>query len=271
MPSDTAPRMIDTHGHVQFDAYNDDASDVINRSLEKDCWIVVPGSQMKTSQRAVEIANQYDSGVFAAVGFHPTHVDGHNGDVLDARELSRLAQDARVVAVGECGLDYYRIDASRLDEMKRLQKELFEQHMDVATENDLPMIVHCRDAYDDLLEVLRTAIKKGKIPKRGVIHCYLSDMQHAQQFLDLGFLISFTGIITFTDDEALLEAVRNVPLDKFMIETDAPYLTPVPHRGKRNEPHYVEHTAAKIAELRGIELNDVLAATTKTARTFFGI
>lgn len=263
--------MIDIHGHVQFEAFVGDWKEVIDRSLARDCWVVVPSTQVATATRAVEIAHEYPSGVFAAVGFHPTHVEGPRGNVFCAEDFDTLARDKAVVAIGECGLDYFRMDQRRREELVVLQKEVLWQQIELATKHDLPMITHCRDAYDDLIDLYSEAVSRGMLKRRGVIHCYLSDWTRAEAFLDLGFTLSFTGIITFTKDEALLDVVRKVPVDRFCVETDAPYLSPVPRRGKRNEPLNVEFIAQKVAELRGTNIEDVLASTVRNARAIFRI
>lgn len=265
------PRMIDIHGHVQFEAFENDWKEVMDRSLAGNCWVVIPSTQLATATRALEIAHQYPSGVFAAIGFHPTHVEGPRGNVFLVEDFDALAQDAAVVAIGECGLDYFRMDQSRRGELMVLQKKVLWQQIELATLRCLPMIVHCRDAYDDLITMLSDAVARGMLERRGVIHCYLSDWKHAEAFLDLGFSLSFTGIITFTDDEALLDVVRKVPVDRFCIETDAPYLSPVPQRGKRNEPLNVEFIAEFVAALRGMSPEDVLSATLGNARKIFRI
>lgn len=262
------PKRIDTHTHVNFEKFATDAADVIDRSLASGTWMVNVGSQLQTSQRAVELARNYAEGVYAGVGMHPTHVHELS---FDEPTFGRLAEDKACVAVGETGLDYYRLpeDSSTHPESIAMQKEVLRAHLRIAEAVDKPLIVHCRDAYVDLFEELKR--HAGKVKRRGVCHCFVSDLATAEQFLELGFLVSFTGIITFTDDQKLLEAVQKLPLDRMMIETDAPYLTPMPFRGKRNEPLYVKHVAEKIAELRGLSLEEVSRQTTATARTLFRI
>lgn len=262
------PERIDTHTHVNFEKFSADANDVIQRSLAEGTWMINVGSQLPTSQRAVGLAHQYSEGVTAAVGMHPTHV---HELTFDETAFGRLAADAKCVAIGETGLDYYRLpeDASTHAVVIETQKQILLKHFQIAEKVDKPVILHCRNAYDDLFEEIK--LHAGKVKRRGVCHCFVSDLATAEKFLELGFLVSFTGIITFTDDEKLLDAIRNLPLDHIMIETDAPYLTPVPFRGKRNEPLYVKYVAEKIAELRGLSLEEVSAQTTSNARKLFGI
>lgn len=265
---------IDTHGHVNLSGFNDDCDEVIRRSLEHDTKIIAPSTQLPTSKKAIALAEKYD-GVWAAVGLHPTHVLNHE---FDPSAFAELAKHPKVVAMGETGIDYYRVpDGADFEEWKEKQRAVLQHHIEIATERNLPVITHCRvgkttetaAAYEDLHKILQTNMNAGKLSRRGVVHCYVSDWNTAKAFLELEYMISFTGIITFTHDEALLDAVRQIPLSSMMIETDSPYLTPVPHRGKRNEPWYVKFVAMKIAELKGVTLEDVERATTENAIQFF--
>jgi TatD DNase family protein len=177
----------------------------------------------------------------------------------------------RVVAIGECGLDYYRFPKNvAKEEVKIKQIELFEQHIKLANELNLPIIIHCREAYDDIFQVLEKSIKEGLLPKRGVGHCFLGNQEQAKKFLDLGFLLSFTGIITFKNtNPTLLKIIKETPLEKIMIETDAPYLAPQAYRSTRNEPAYVVEMAKKIAEIKGFNLTEVEKVTTNNAIKLF--
>lgn len=266
--------LIDTHGHVNLSAFHDDSDDVIQRSLEHGTKIIAPSTQLPTSKKAIEIAEKYN-GVWAAVGFHPTHV---LNDEFDPAPFRELAKHPKVVAIGETGIDYYRVpDGADFREWKEKQHAVLQQHIDIATERNIPVITHCRVgktpetavAYADLHAILKKNIDAGKLAKRGVVHCYVSDWNTAKEFLDLEYMISFTGIITFTDDESILDAVRKIPLERMMVETDSPFLTPVPHRGKRNEPWYVKFVAMKIAELKDISFEEVERTTTENAIRFF--
>lgn len=268
--------LIDTHGHVNLSGFNDDYDEVIRRSLENDTHIIAPSTQLPTSQKAVMLAEKY-VGVWAAVGFHPTHV---LNDEFDPEPFRELARHPKVVAMGETGIDYYHVpDGADFEDWKRRQQDVLQHHIDIASERNIPVITHCRVgktretsvAYRDLHAIIKKNVDAGKLARRGVVHCYVSDWETAQMFLDLDYMISFTGIITFTKDEALLDVVRNIPLDRIMVETDAPYLTPVPHRGKRNEPWYVKFVAMKIAELKGLSFDEVAEATTHNAQTFFSL
>ncbi|MBI2426480.1 MAG: TatD family hydrolase [Candidatus Kerfeldbacteria bacterium] len=268
--------LIDTHGHVNLSGFNEDYDEVIRRSLENDTQIIAPSTQLPTSKKAIAIAEKYD-GVWAAVGFHPTHV---LNDEFDPAPFAELAKHPKVVAMGETGIDYYHVpESADLDDWKRRQRDVLQHHIDIATERNLPVITHCRVgktpetsiAYHDLHAIIKQNVEQGKLARRGVVHCYVSDWETAKMFLDLDYMISFTGIITFAHDEVLLDAVRKIPLDRMMIETDSPYLTPVPHRGKRNEPWYVKFVALKIAELKGLTFDEVAEVTTQNARKFFSL
>ncbi|NQU83307.1 MAG: TatD family hydrolase [Parcubacteria group bacterium] len=280
------PKLIDTHCHVNFNAYKDDADEVIKRTLKEDTWIINVGSQSSTSERSVKISEKYKKGVFAAVALHPLHLwESHVDETeisfktrpekFDRNFYKSLAKNPKVVAIGETGLDYFHLPKD-LKEQKKIiikQKEVFREHLDLARELDLPVIIHCRDAHQDILDILKD--EKGV---RGVVHCYTDGWDTAKRYLDLGFYISFTGLITFNVkskqkeiQDKILEVVKKAPIEKIMIETDAPYLTPVPHRGKRNEPLFVQHVAEKIAEIRGVSFEEVAKQTTTNAIEFFGL
>lgn len=219
--------------------------------------MILPGSNLLTSKKAIKIAKKYTN-VYAAVGLHAIHVK----DEDFGKEFEKLARDKKVVAIGETGMDYY-YDRATSD----LQKELFEKHIKLAKMVGKPLIIHCRDAYDDLLSVL---IADKNLPQ-SVMHCYLGNWSYAQILLEMGFYFSFTGIITFTKDRELLNAIKNIPLDRIMIETDAPWLTPEPYRGQQNEPAFVVEVAKKIAELKNIPLAKVAKITTQNAIDFFNL
>ncbi len=275
----TSPRLFDTHAHCQFNAFKDDGHEVVRRAVEQGTWLNLVGSQIDTSRRAVEYAEQYAEGVYALVALHPTHLfEAHVDDDevkfktreedFDPAAYRALAQSKKVVGIGECGLDYYRIEnvPHPVAVIKEKQKRVFAQHIDLALELNLPLAIHCREAYDDVFEMIKD--RKGL---RGLMHCYLGTWEQAEKFLSVGFLISFSGIVTFKSAKALQEVARRVPLDRMVIETDCPYLTPEPHRGERNLPEYVEFVAKKIAELKGVSFDEVARVTTANARRLFGV
>ena len=293
--------LIDTHCHVHFNAYKDDMDEVVKRTLEKGVRMITVGTQITTSGKGLELAEKYD-GLWATVGLHPNHLCKQEFwdedelppedqatpkiktrcETFDHQAFLKLALHPKCVAVGEFGLDYYRIpeDQDR-EEVIAKQKETCWQHIELAQEANLPVIIHARDSHDEQQELFLKAIEQNKLQRRGVIHCFTGTLKEAQTYIDMGFMISFTGIITFppkkkdsVDSEGLSElqqVVRDLPLEHLMVETDAPYLTPIPRRGKRNEPWMVVHVAEKIAEIKKIDVEDVIEVTGKNAERLFGI
>ncbi|MDP3043316.1 MAG: TatD family hydrolase [bacterium] len=278
--------LIDTHAHVNFSAFKDDADEVIRRSLDNEIWMILVGTEYKTSKRALDYANKYERGVFATVGLHPIHLQSISAKGEDyefqgrAEDFNyevyeRLAKSNKAVAIGEIGLDYYHIDKTQnAAAVKERQKEIFIEQFKLARELDLPVIIHCRQAHDDMLAMLKDFKKRyrdilSKDKPWGVMHCYSGDEDLAWQYFNLGLIISFTGLITFSvlwDD-----LIRRVPLEKIMVETDCPYMTPEPYRGQRNEPILVKYVAERIAEIKNLSIEKVADITTKNAREFFGI
>ncbi len=247
--------LFDTHAHLDyFDPT--EVSDVLSRAGAAGVGrILTIGTDMRSSRRAIELASAPD--VYAAVGIHP-----HDADGLDAgswRELETLARQRPVVAIGETGLDYFRMLSAR-----EAQVEAFERHLELAAQVGLPVIIHCRDAYEDLKVILR-----AKKPERAILHCFSSGPDDVQTFLDIGCYISFSGTVTFSNAANLREAAALVPLDRLLIETDCPYLTPHPHRGERNEPAYVKLVAEKIAEVKKAPLSEIVNETTANADNLF--
>lgn len=283
-------RLIDTHCHVHFQAYRDDYDSVIRDALEEGVGMITIGTQRDTSRRGVEVSAEYETGVWCSVGLHPNHLfpvhideDEHpfltREEDFDYAYYRSLCASDKVVAIGECGLDYFRLPADR-DEamMKRKQEEVFRLHLDLADEMDKPVVCHIRDAHDETIAILKEYLSAGKLARRGVVHCFTSHADHARQYVELGFRVSFTGIITFPAkksdpslQERLWDAVRAVPLDMLLVETDAPYLTPDPHRGARNLPQYVEFVAQKVADLKGVSVDEVSRQTTANAVALFGL
>ncbi len=278
--------LIDTHAHVNFNSFRSDSDEVIRRALDNNTWLINVGSQFSTSRRAVSIAENYDLGVYAAVGLHPIHLIAANVDEEDMQFESRaeefnyedykeLAKSKKVVAIGEIGLDYFHIkdrikgevDEKKTEEIKSKQKEVFIKQFELAQELNLPVIIHSREAHDDLIEII-TKLKIHYSKAKGVVHCFDGDLETAKKYFDLGFMVSFTGIVTFVKG---YEWIKDIPEDKFMVETDSPYLTPPPHRGEKNEPVYVKYIAQKIAEIRGVSEEEIEKITTRNAKEFFGI
>ncbi len=280
--------LIDTHAHLNFNAYKDDGTQVIRRALDKGIGMINVGSQYDTSKRAVKIADDNEQGVYAAVGLHPIHlfdveVDEEEDkfhtkeEEFDEKKYQELVDSSnKVMAVGEIGFDFYHLPKDvDLKRAKEIQKKEFVKQIEFAIKNDLPVILHSRGtkedplcAYDDLLEVLEDY--KGKI--RGVKHCFTASTETALKFIDLGLYIGFTGIITFGKNaDSIREVVKEISLEKTLVETDCPYLSPDPHRGERNEPSYVEYVAKKVAEIKQEDYEDVAKVLVSNSRKLFNI
>ncbi len=281
---------IDTHAHVNFAAFKDDADEAIRRALDNDTWMVLVGSEYKTSSRALSFANKYEKGVYAAIGLHPIHLQSgsidsqeeDNGYSFTARSeefdygsYEKLAKFEKVVAIGEIGLDYYHLDPTQdLVKAKQKQQEVLAKQLVLARNLDLPVIIHCRQAHDDLLPFLQEFKKEypDLVPADrpwGVVHCFSGNEDLAWKYFSLGLLISFTGLITFSQQWD--DLIRKLPLEKMMIETDSPYMTPEPYRGQRNEPLLVQYVAKRIADIRNMKVEKVAEITTATARSLFRI
>ncbi|MDD5397030.1 MAG: TatD family hydrolase [Candidatus Moranbacteria bacterium] len=277
-------QLIDTHAHVNFNAYKNDGEEVLRRCLETEMFVVNVGSQFSTSQRAVEYAHKFENGIFAAVGIHPvhlkkgkfTHVDPEElteeeipttGEQFDQQKYLELARDEKVVAIGEIGLDYHHFEEGDDEEfLKNLQKETLIKFIKLANEVGKPVMLHCWDGYDDLLEILTI----HKVNKTGIVHSFIGSYKTANKFIELGYKIGLNGIITY--GESYDRLIREIALENIVIETDCPYLTPRPmEKGTRNEPLFVKNVAQKIADIKGISLEQVAETTSQNARLSFGI
>lgn len=309
--------LIDSHCHINFISYKDDADEVIKDFLRDNYAMVVVGSQDSSSRRAIEYADKYERGVYAAVGLHPidliedteetVSIDGkpytfkNRQEDFDEEKYRQLAQSSKkVVAIGEVGLDYYYFDKfsqEKIPEFVAKQKDALRGFIKLAEELDLPLIFHCRDAkdmaiksddsygllvgtdssdinfgaYGDLLQLIKEEIATGR-KIRGVVHCFGGNLAQAQEFVNLGLYIGITGIVTFKKKaEALQEIARTLPLEKILVETDAPFLSPEPHRGERCLPQYVKFVAQKVAAIKGIDYEEVAQTTTDNAKNLFKI
>jgi TatD DNase family protein len=285
--------LIDTHAHLDYPEFAGDFDDVLRRANEAGVTrIITIGISVESSQRAVALAEKYP-GVYAVVGVHPCYAEEAEEDVITP--LRELARSPRVVALGETGLDYHRLPSLELTKdrdaratqvmasalqysteegieaglhdgaYKSKQASMFEQQLDLAVELGLNVVIHQRDAWDDTLEIMRTY--SGKV--RGVFHCFGGTIEQATQVLDLDHLVSFTGIVTFKNGASVREVAEQIPLWKFMVETDCPYLAPVPFRGKRCEPAHTRLVAEAIAGGRGLPVEEIAEATSETAGKFF--
>jgi len=262
---------------LNFSAYKDDVDEVLKRTLDGNVWMINVGSQYSTSKRAVEMAERYPEGVFAAVGLHPAHLSSGifktkidkeevefeiREEEFDCGKYKDLAESKKVVAIGEIGFDYwYRPKGkTKLVEFKNKQREVFLQQLNLAKELALPVILHCRVAHQDLIDNLDSGT-------RGVVHCFSGNWAEAQKYLKMGLYLSFNGIIFKLD---LDEVIAKTPLDRILIETDCPYLTP-PAVSGRNEPLYVKYVVEKIAKIKGLNFGEITEITSKNAKRLFGI
>ena len=252
---------IDTHAHLFYPNFKDDLNDVLNRAKEEGIDnILIPATDIATSKEVIGLTGKYDF-IYGAVGVHPH--DSENWDKSWINELKELAAHNKIKAIGEIGLDYY-YDFSPVEK----QKEAFRDQIELAIELNLPIVVHTRESDDDIYEIIKS-YKDTDL--KAQFHCFSGDKEKAKRLLDRGHYISFTGNITFKKADELREVVKYIPLNKLMIETDSPFLTPVPHRGKRNEPAYVKLVGEQIAEIHNISLEDVGRVTSYNAFKFFGI
>jgi TatD DNase family protein len=277
-------KYIDIHSHVNFKAFDEDRDEVIDRALRGDTWVINVGTQIDTSRKAVEMTRRYKEGVYAIIGLHPIHTGASyhdekelgeggveftsRGEVFDKEQYLELLKDPKVVAIGECGLDYFRCTPESIEK----QKQAFIDQIEVANVVGKPLMLHIRnqpgdkdnDAYADALLIL---MQYAKV--KGDVHFFAGSIEDAKSFVDFGFTLSFTGVITFTHDYD--EVIRSTPLDMIMSETDAPYVTPTPYRGKRNEPVYVCEVVKKISEVKGLSEAEVAKALISNAKRVFGI
>ena len=312
---------IDTHAHVNFKGFEEDAENVIQRALDAGVWVVNVGTQISTSTQAVEMAEKFENGVYAVVGIHPVHTYAQDlkeeetefktrEEKFDYEVYKKLASNPLVLGIGECGLDYFRLPVEGdLTQIKKLQKDAFIQQLRLAKELNKTLVIHSRsskgtdDACLDILEILKQELGDnlsapsdalgGISPQKGrglqaavvpspseervgerlhiILHSYTGSAEVAKEFVKLGAYLSFNGIITF-DKTGNQEAVLNVvPNDKLILETDCPFLTPVPNRGKKNEPLFVKHVAEHIATLKKLSVEEVAELTTANARKAYNL
>jgi len=261
--------LYDTHSHLDYPEFNTDIETVIKRA--KDCGvsrIITVGTDIESSQRAIAISERFEQ-VYAAVGWHPSFVDRAPDDITD--ELFKLTRHPKVVAIGETGLDFYRLPSKENPELKpndeavkKRQRDLFIQHLKVAEKSGLNLIIHQRASFSEVFEIL-SEFKSVK----AVFHCFTDTADVLQKILNSGWIVSYTGIVTFKNAKDVRIAVKNTPLNKMMIETDCPFLAPVPHRGKRCEPAFARNTAGTIAEIKQCSLEELAQTTCSVANEFF--
>lgn len=274
-------RYIDAHTHAQFKAYDDDRSEVLSRARASGVSMVNVGTDISTSTAAVRLAEENPGLCWATIGLHPIHTDesfsdGDEGTISGAQTFNgeafkTLAESKCVVAVGECGLDYFHVG----DEGARMrQAEVFIQQISFAKEIDRPLMIHCRDAFPDLISILKSHQLKLKTGSAGIIHFFAGTKTEAQELLDLGFSFTFGGALTFPEKPGkpnmYREIVEFLPIDRILSETDAPYVAPASHRGKRNEPAYVVEVVQKIAEVKKVSVETMAQQIQENALRVFG-
>ncbi|MDP2638777.1 MAG: TatD family hydrolase [Candidatus Azambacteria bacterium] len=269
--------LFDSHAHLTHDSFNNDREAIIQKFRDLDIKIISVGNGLGDSRKAIDLAKKYPGQIWASAGIHPSDSIGIN---FDWNEFKNLAKDRHIIAIGECGLDYYNLKSPQAVRQRRgrqtsnlkikdLQKEVFIKQIELAQTLKKPLILHCRptpgttDAYEEAIEIL----KFKNFPPKGVAHFFSGSKAIAKQFLDLGFYISFAGPITFASQYQ--EIVGYIPLNRILVETDAPFAAPAPYRGKRNEPAYVEFVARQIAEWKGIDFESVARRTTENTITLY--
>jgi len=275
--------LFDTHAHVNFAAFKNDADEVIKKSLQSGVFLVNVGSQYSTSERAVSYAEKYPEGVYAAVGIHPIQLREKKlsyqdddelepqeiqttGEIFDYARYKQLAENPKVVAIGEVGLDYHHFEeGDYIEELKSDQKKVLLEFIRLSNEIQKPVMLHCWDAYDDLYEMLHSK----PVEKRGIVHSFVGSYKMAKKFIELGYVIGLNGVVTYSESYDRL--IREVALENIVLETDCPYLAPVPHKGERNEPMYVQLVAEKIAQIKQISVEEVIKITTENAKRVLAI
>jgi TatD DNase family protein len=283
------PKYIDIHAHTNFESFEEDRDEVISRALENDTWVINIGTQYDTSKKAVKMTNVYKEGIYATIGLHPIHTDASyhdkselgnegkkitsRGEIFDKEKYKELAKQGKVVAIGECGLDYYRCTEESIEK----QKIAFIAQIELADELNLPMMLHIRNnpsdksknAYFDACELLK------KYPKvKGVSHFFAGSVEDMKRFIELGFFVSFAGPITYPSRPEICDyekVIRETPIDRIMADTDSPYVAPVPHRGERNEPVYVSLIVEKIAQIKGLNEKEVASQIVLNIKRLFAI
>lgn len=292
------PKYIDIHSHLNFKVFDEDRDTVVRHALDNETWFFSVGTQIDTSKKAIEIAHRYEEGAYAVIGLHPIHTDKSfhdeeelgaenaeftsRGEIFDKEKYKELAKDEKVVAIGECGLDYFHMDENSIEK----QKKAFIAQIELANEVGKPLMIHIRNnyedknrnAYIDAIEILKKYAKSKSLSanRQGVIHFFEGNLENAEDFMSLGFLISFTGAITYLPRKSgrnceYEKIIKSIPLEMILVDTDSPYVTPVPYRGKRNEPVYVKEIVKKIAEIKNLSEPEVAKAIVANAKKLFDI
>lgn len=253
--------LFDSHAHYDDEAFDKDREEVLKAVHESGIqYIVNAGSNIKWSRLSVELAREYDF-IYGAVGIHPENAEEFDADSIGI--IEELSRESKVVAIGEIGLDYYNGCDDR-----ELQKKVFEEQLALAVRCNLPVIVHDREAHGDTFDLIKKYSKQGL---RGVLHCYSGSLEQAGEYIKMGFFIGFTGVITFKNSRKAAQVLKGIPEDRILIETDCPYLAPVPFRGRRNDSRYLKYTAQKACEILGVEYEYFTGQTLQNAKKLFNI
>jgi len=287
------PKYIDIHCHTNFVAFDKDRNAVISRALANDTWLINVGTQYDTSKKAVEMTDEYNEGVYATVGLHPIHTEASyhdkselgdegkeftsRGEIFDKEKYRELTKNKKVVAIGECGLDYYHLNEDSIEK----QKEAFIKQIELADETGLPLMLHIRNpkdnsrnAYSDVADILEKHLGAELPSIKGVSHFFAGSVDDMKRLVKMGVYISFAGPITYKPNKNICDygaVIKETPLDKILADTDSPYVAPVPHRGERNEPVYVQDIVKKIAEIKGIDIDIVAKQIVENAKKLFDI
>lgn len=254
-------KIIDAHTHVQFEQYDNDRNDVIARALTGGIGMINAGADLKSSKDAVDLANRYEAGAWATVGVHPTEPK----DFDKFEEIEILTKDNKVVGIGECGLDYFRDKDS---EVQNKQKEIFVKHIELSNKIKKPLVIHCREAFGDIIETLMTN-KEKLLPEPGILHFFTGTVDDAKKLMELNFSFTFGGLITF--NRSFDELIGMIPLEKILIETDAPFVSPKSHRGQRNEPSFITETLSIISDIKSKKEDEVRGLLLTNTQRIFGI
>lgn len=268
-------KIVDSHCHLDFDPLSSDINNVFKRARDVGvARLINVGASLRGSRASVEMANIYPN-VWASVGFHPHEAETMLDIDNKIEEIETLAWDEKVIAIGEIGLDYYDPERPITLDQKKKQKELFTKQLELSQKLKLPLIIHVRDAWDDFFSIIQNSKfeNQNSSAAQGVVHCFTGSEKEAKKILDLGFFLGFTGLITFDQPKFnhIRRALKIVPLDRILVETDAPFLAPEPFRGKTNEPAYVLEVIKKIAKIKSISIEEVVENTTKNVEKLFNI
>ena len=251
-------KLVDTHTHIYGDKYNSDFFEVLKRTKEELEFIVSIGYDLESSKKSVELSNKYDF-IYSTVGIHPVDIKEYN-DEVEKELIAMVKNNTKVVAIGEIGLDYYW-----MEDPKEIQQDVLRKQLNISRETKLPVVIHTRDALEDTLKILSEYKDIG-----GILHCFPGSYDSVKSLLDR-YYVGVAGVVTFKNNKKTQEMVKQIPLDRVVIETDCPYLTPEPFRGHRNEPTYVKYVAEKIAEIKGISYEEVVKVTTENAKAIYNI